>query len=257
MGNGLDYREIAPSQALLPYIECYWTIRATRHDPAYPVLPDGCADLLFSSAVPTPELQLVGCMTAAQSSAFDAGTELFGVRFRPAMASLFVRAPWHELTDKTAPADGTRMLASQIGEANSGEKRIAAVEKWLRMVKDPGPVQRLANRAGNLRIDELSRQAGLSVRQLRRIFLAETGLSPKHLYRVLRFRRAVQQMARAPQSDFASLALDAGYYDQAHFINEFREFSGGYSPAAWQNRRLAQMADFSNPVLENPRTLGV
>lgn len=178
------------------------------------------------------------------------------------MAALFVPAPWRELTDKMAPIEGTRVLAEQIGEASTSEIRIAAAEKWLRRVKDPGPVQRLVNAAAeDVRIDDLSRQAGLSVRQLRRVFLAETGLSPKHLYRVLRFRRAVQQMARTPRCDFASLALDAGYYDQAHFIHEFREFSGGYSPAAWQTRRKSQrqnrMADFSNPVLTNRHTLAV
>jgi len=251
MENGPDYCEIAPARALAPYLECYWTIRATRDYPVYPVLPDGCADLLFSGG---PELQLVGYMTAAKNCPVAAGTELFGIRFRPAMASLFVPAPWHELTNVIAPAEGTRLLAEQIGAAKTSVRRVSAVEQWLRMSKDPGPVQLLVNRvAAPVRIDDLSRQAGLSVRQLRRVFLAETGLSPKHLCRVLRFRRAIQHMAQAPRTDFASLALEAGYYDQAHFIKEFREFSGGYPPAAWQNR----MADFSNPVSTNQRTLAV
>jgi len=239
MPNGLEYREFLPARALRPYIECYWAMQARCYHPAYPVLPDGCADLLFSGG---PELKLIGCMTVAREFALTRGSELFGVRFRPAMASLFVRAPWPRMTDQTAPAEGAKVLNEQIGAENLTAKRIAAVENWLRFVKDPGPVQRLLNgAAANVRIDELSRQAGLSTRQLRRVFLAETGLTPKYLYRVLRFRRAIQQM---PSTDFASLALDTGYYDQAHFIHEFRQFSGGHTPAAWQSR----MADFSNPA---------
>jgi len=239
MPSALAYREFAPAPAFRPYIECYWSLRALRHHPAYPVLPDGCADLLFTGG---PELQMVGCMTVAREFALAEGSELFGVRFRPAMAALFVRAPWPELTDQTMPAEGAKVLNEQIGAASHTENRIAAVENWLRLVKNPGPVQRILRCASpNTRIDELSRQAGLSARQLRRVFLAETGLTPKYLYRVLRFRRAIQKM---PSTDFASLALDAGFYDQAHFIHEFRQFSGGHTPAAWQS----EMADFSNPA---------
>ena len=123
-------------------------------------------------------------------------------------------------------------IRDRIGATNQPVERISTMENWLRMLKDPGPVQRIIrSAAGTTRMDELSRQAGVSTRQLRRLFLAETGLTPKHLFRILRFRAAVQQMT--PRSDFASLALEAGYYDQAHFINEFREFSGGYTPAVW------------------------
>ena len=247
--TGLEYREIKPAQAPLPYIECYWTLRANRDYPGYPVLPDGCADLLFSSA---PELQLVGNMTAARSFSLSKGTDLLGVRFHPAMAVLFVQAPWQELANQSIPAAGTRQLAEQIGATNQLVQRVAAIENWLRPVRDPGPVQRIVSAgATNPPMDELSRQAGLSSRHLRRLFLAEIGLAPKHLFRILRFRRAIQRMAC--RQSFASLASEVGYYDQAHFIHEFREFSGGYTPAAWQIR----MADFSNPVSNNRSTLAV
>jgi AraC-like DNA-binding protein len=229
----VEYRELAPSPALRPYVECYWTVHAVRDCPAYPVLPDGCADLLFTGA---RELQLVGSMTAAQNVALAKGAETLGVRFRPAMAALFVRAPWEKVTDRIVDAEGTRALADQLQQPIG---RIAAIENWLHMERDPGPVQKMTDwfSKSPIRIDELSRQAGLSPRQLRRVFLAETGLTPKYLCRVLRFRRAVQQMSSLlPQPDFAALALDMGYYDQAHFINEFRQFSG-HTPAAWQIHR--------------------
>lgn len=238
----VEYREIAPSPALRPYVECYWTVRARQDCPAYPVLPDGCADLLFSGG---PQLELVGSMTAARHFSLACGSEMFGVRFRPAMAGLFVRASWEELVDGNIAADGSKPLADQLQQHHG---RVEAVERWLRLVRNPGPVQSIAgwieSGAGPATMDDLSRLAGLSTRQLRRVFLAETGLTPKYLCRVLRFRRAVQRMAETPRPDFAALALDTGYYDQAHMINEFRHFSGGHTPAAWQ----ARMADFSNPV---------
>ena len=64
--------------------------------------------------------------------------------------------------------------------------------------------------------------------------LSETGLTPKFLARVLRFRHVLSRVETC--ASFADLALDCGYYDQAHCINEFREFAG----------RTPAMAVFSN-----------
>ncbi|SPF49679.1 Uncharacterized HTH-type transcriptional regulator in mcrB 3'region (fragment) [Candidatus Sulfopaludibacter sp. SbA4] len=88
----------------------------------------------------------------------------------------------------------------------------------------------MMERHGCVSIDEVADQCGLSARQFRRICLAQTGLAPKFLARVLRFRHALAQVHMHPCA-FAHMALDCGYYDQAHFINEFRELSGR-TPAA-------------------------
>jgi transcriptional regulator GlxA family with amidase domain len=94
-------------------------------------------------------------------------------------------------------------------------------------------VQRLCtsivDQAGQVRIDDLAFQAGLSARQLRRLFLDQIGLSPKHFCRVIRFRNSLSRLRQAGRADWAQVAIDSGYYDQAHFINEFRGFSG-YTP---------------------------
>ena len=87
-------------------------------------------------------------------------------------------------------------------------------------------------------MDEVARQCGISPRQSRRTFLEQTGLGPKFLARVLRFRHAVAQASRAG-GDFAGLALDCGYYDQAHLIRDFREFAGR-TPAAYAAGRFLQ-----------------
>jgi len=100
----------------------------------------------------------------------------------------------------------------------------------------PGVVQRVAayidSQNGQVRVDDLAFDAGLSARQLRRLFVEEIGLSPKHFCRVIRFRHSVSRLADSPRGDWAQVALDCGYYDQAHFINEFRELSG-FSPGEY------------------------
>jgi methylphosphotriester-DNA--protein-cysteine methyltransferase len=94
---------------------------------------------------------------------------------------------------------------------------------------DPaGPVEHavalLERTGGCAAVDDLAREAGLSARQFRRVCLERTGFTPKFLARVLRFRRAAARLASGRAA--ADLALDCGYYDQAHLIHDFREFSG-------------------------------
>jgi len=96
----------------------------------------------------------------------------------------------------------------------------------------------MAERHGCVSIDEVADQCGLSARQFRRICLAQTGLTPKFLARILRFRHALAQVHAHPCA-FAHMALDCGYYDQAHLINEFRELSGR-TPAAAADDRFFQ-----------------
>jgi methylphosphotriester-DNA--protein-cysteine methyltransferase len=66
----------------------------------------------------------------------------------------------------------------------------------------------------------------LSQKTLIARFQKRVGLAPKMLGRVFRFQRALQAMAQPAARDLTGLALDAGYYDQAHFNHEFRQFSG-------------------------------
>jgi transcriptional regulator GlxA family with amidase domain len=83
-------------------------------------------------------------------------------------------------------------------------------------------------------VTELMSEFDLSGRQLERRFHQVVGIRPKLLCRILRFRRLVDATACGTQ-DWAALALDCGYYDQAHLIHDFREFTGQTPAAAVAN----------------------
>jgi transcriptional regulator GlxA family with amidase domain len=87
----------------------------------------------------------------------------------------------------------------------------------------------IVGRSGQVRVDDLAFNAAMSARQLRRLFLEQLGLSPKHFCRVIRFRHSLPKLRATGRGDWTEVALECGYYDQAHFIHEFREFSG-YTP---------------------------
>lgn len=223
---------------LQPAVECFWSLEPGEALPEYPVLPDGCVDIVY-----TPEtaagLQVVGTMTRAHNYSLPAGTSHVGVRFRPGMAVGFVRAPGSETTDQSVPLDElwgvqARRLAEQVAGTTSPQESIALLEANLVDDSQPGVVQRIAayivSRSGQVRVDDLAFDAAMSARQLRRLFLEQIGLSPKHFCRVIRFRHSLSHLPASRRGDWTQLALESGYYDQAHFIHEFREFSG-YTPS--------------------------
>ena len=186
-------------------------------------------------------------MTRYQDVPLPDGRLLVGVRFHPGMWTAHLGVPGDRITDETLPLEHlwgarARTLRDRLGEARSVEQWIGALEESLPAGQESGPFQRalawMGERHGAVSIDELADQSGLSARQFRRVCLAETGLTPKFLARVLRFRHALAQVHAHPCA-FAHMALDCGYYDQAHFINEFRELSGR-TPAATADGRFFQ-----------------
>jgi AraC-like DNA-binding protein len=231
------YREFAPPDRLKQFVECFWTVDPANALQEYPVLPDGCVDIVYSPGV-ARGLQLVGTMTTARRFAISAGDVQFGVRFRPAMSRSFLPLPGPETLDKAIAlsdiwdACGSR-LNQQISEAQSVRQCIDLIEERLANPRDITVVQlictSIVEQAGQVRIDDVAFQAGFSTRQLRRLFLEQVGLSPKHFCRIIRFRSSVSRLSERGPADWAQMALECGYYDQAHLINEFRQFSG-YTP---------------------------
>jgi AraC-like DNA-binding protein len=159
-----------------------------------------------------------------------AGQSFLGARFRPAMAAGFLAEP---LTDQLLPLESlwganARRLYDQLAHSRSIQLSIQILESHIQTTPAISPTQKAINYMvqckGLVSIDELANGAGLSARQFRRQCLALTGLAPKRLCRVIRFRHAVSQIHGQP--GWADLAVECGYYDQAHMINEFRELGG-------------------------------
>jgi AraC-like DNA-binding protein len=213
-------------------VECFWTYDVDAAQPAQRVLPDGCEDIVFMPA--SGLLAAVGTMTRAQVYEHTEPQTLVGVRFHPSMARQFLGVAANELTDALVDLGslwGTsgHHLKNRLSSAASGEEALSLLAQELRPV-DETPAQKMvlwvAEQAGRVRLDDLARFAGLSQRHLRRVFLEQTGVSPKLFCRVVRFRSLVSQLSTGAEANWADLALDYGYYDQSHLVNEFRELSG-------------------------------
>jgi AraC-like DNA-binding protein len=240
-----QYQEISPPAQLADSVECLWTIWTTGNASiTHRVLPDGCADILFTGGSGKPSLRAVGTMTRFEDYEMPHGRWLVGMRFRPGMWASQLQVAGNEITDQQVALEDLwgargRGLLAQAGEASSPEQCAAILAQCVRPSDGRTPMQKalawMEARHGSVVLDDVARQANLSARQFRRLCLEQTGLSPKLLARILRFRHALSKLSGQP-GEHAGLAADCGYFDQSHFIAEFRSFAG-HSPAHYLRSR--------------------
>jgi AraC-like DNA-binding protein len=210
-----------------------WHIEPAGPLRGFAVMPDGCIDVMYSRE---GGLRAIGAMTATERYDMAAGALSAGVRFHPGLGrNIFGNAGAATATDRSIPlADmlgrRARELEARLGSTNSIDELVRLLVAGIGTPDQPlSPVQHaleaITAAHGNVDLDRIASQANLSVRQFRRRCLEESGLTPRLLCRILRFRHARELAARAPR-DWAGIAIAAGYYDQAHLIHDFREFSG-------------------------------
>jgi AraC-like DNA-binding protein len=285
------YREFKPSPHLAPFVECFWTLETDESEPiqtkpsgpAQPerILPDGCVELILNFGAqfreqkddgrqePQPVLFLVGQMTRPMLISPNGRVELIGIRFHPGGTLPFLRIDMHELTNQVVELAALsrgleRSLVSRMEQARSLTSlalKIEMLEKLLSgLLRDSkhesrlgGLVGQIFSRGGQLTVDELAQDSGISCRQLERRFLSEVGIGPKLLCRILRFQQVFRAVERN-DGGWASVAADCGYYDQAHLIRDFQQFARQTPTALFaQSSNLTQAftrkdrtSDFSN-----------
>jgi len=208
----------------------------------YSVPPDGCIDILYDRA---NGLRAIGSMTAKQSFDLAEGAYLTGIRFRPGLARPFLGISAAELTDGSAPLDDlfprrARELMRKLDDAPSIQEAMRRMQAEFQAPAHPlNSVQRaiseMAALNGKACLETVASHARLNLRQFRRRCLEESGLTPKFLSRILRFRHARRCASKTGKPDWARIAAEAGYFDQAHLIRDFQSFTG-----------LTPVADFSN-----------
>jgi AraC-like DNA-binding protein len=183
-----------------------------------------------------------------------------GAVFKPGGAFPFFKLPAGELQDTDVSLDtlwgvDARLLREQLLEARTPDAKFAAFERALlnKMATslEPHPAVRFAvcnfRRLPNRAISAVTDQIGMSERRFIQLFAQQVGLTPKLYCRVQRFQKVLRHIARSAAIDWAEIALTCGYFDQAHFIHDFRAFSG-INPSMY----VTNKTQFQNHVvLEN------
>ncbi|MBL4636144.1 MAG: helix-turn-helix transcriptional regulator [Kofleriaceae bacterium] len=236
--NANQYQEHRPSPPLTEFVECYWTARNSTGFSGI-VFPDGCVDILVEQSGDNFTQRIVGAMTHALILRGSEKRDTIAIRFSPGGIRALLGVSPVELVDTSTSLEnvlrgpGLRVAHLPVAQA------IVELDRWL-LVHLPGVDAKARNSARIARaciesrystVAALSDAFGISRQHLRRQVLAATGLGPKELGRIGRMRR-LSQWITAGTIPNADVAVLAGYYDQAHMVNEFRQLSG-MTPGAY------------------------
>ena len=253
----MTFAQRRPSPPLEPFVASFWVCRNARRPIAFErVVPTGGPQLIVNLCEDetrvyentarglychsSPGSVLTGITTRAQIIETAGQEFVAGIAFRPGGTVPFFAVPAFEVSDRQTPVAafwGARAevcLREQLLEAANTNEILDALEAsllaaWRDRAVHPAvtfAIEVFESQPQVARIDSVADAAGLSAKRFIERFKAEVGVTPKRFCRLLRFQRAVKQAHRAVPVDWTRLALDCGYFDQAHFIHEFRQFSG-------------------------------
>lgn len=172
---------------------------------------------------------------------YPAWVRVVGVHFKPWGISPFVDVPATELRDRCVPVDAVWQrsldrIRNQIGGIASAAEALRVLEDELRSRLAEAPSRgldlvlrtggRLETSHGAVPIGALTDAAGVSGNHLATQFKSHVGVTPKRVARIYRFARLILSVDALRPVDWSELAHAAGYFDQAHFSREFKDFTG-------------------------------
>lgn len=253
----IQYRTYRPQAVLADFVRFFWSLEAHVEaiDPfVHRALPDNCAELIFyckgrlsinsleGSEGKTFASGLFGQTQKFRQFKTPGDFQLFGVYLYPYAFKILFDLPAHHVCNgmidsKTLWGAEGSALEEQIILAPGNEDRVRLVSKFLlnrvNRVRnhDDAFMRQIKSAVDNNSLYTISsfvHECNLSRRQMERKFQEFSGFSPKDFFNIIRFKNVLTNIDRTGKS-LAQIAIDTGYYDQSHFTNEFRKFSG-YTP---------------------------
>jgi AraC-like DNA-binding protein len=255
------YLQLAPHSRLGSLVRILWYCRAP-HVPhrRERVLPNGCMQIILNlsrsyltecGSDGKADERLPGAIVVGVRARYEVVDtadmeELAGIVFRPGgfaglfreRADLFFERSiplddiWagarltERLSELPAPVDKLRTLEVLLNQRfHKGNRRSELVEQGIHLFRDPG-----------LSVAQCAQSVGVSERRLSQVFCEQVGMGPKAWSRIHRFQVALRALHNGVDVPWAELALRCGYYDQSHFANDFRAFSG-LNPTTYSARR--------------------
>lgn len=243
----------SPSADLSFFIQHHWIVRwDLRGQEPYlsENLPHPCVQLVFQKG----QSRIVGLVRGKFSILLEGKAQVVGVRFKPGAFYPFIQSPVSRLTDSCISFQQAFGLDHQPLEdlmfaLDDQTEQVRLAENFLRQrLPEPDDNVLLVNRIIDYiiahrdvtKVDDLARRFDIGKRTLERLFSQYVGVSPKWVIQRHRLHEATELLANGAALDWPKLALDLGYFDQAHFIKDFKTIVG-MSPAEYA-RHIGQNA---------------
>ncbi len=175
-------------------------------------------------------------------------SEMFIINFHKGKAYPFVQMPLDALTDSVV--DGELVLTNEIMDVRAmileaPFQKFLTVENYLlkkfsnKLIVNPFiefAVNKILQSPNQMSIEQIANKVGYSQKHLIKLFKENVGLAPKGFLKIMRFQKAIEEIAAAKKVDWTGIAFESGYYDQAHFINDFKLFSG-FTPSQYMQKQ--------------------
>ncbi|MBS4041653.1 MAG: AraC family transcriptional regulator [Flavobacteriales bacterium] len=250
----MQYHEHQINEPLTEYIQTVWAMESKNDEDIYPrslIMPDGIVEIIFHYETPfytwqdgkkflQPENFAVSMMQQYTEIASSGKAGFISVRFFPWGAYHFFDEPVQNFLDRTINAtklwgNDSGKIIKEMKTLNSFEERFKAVEQFLleklkqhkkEEAEADNAIKLIRQTKGALTIEKVCAETGLSKKQLERKFLATVGIMPKAFSRITRFLNICQNLDEQKNKTLTQITYECGFYDQAHFIKEFKAFSG-------------------------------
>ncbi|SDF54823.1 helix-turn-helix domain-containing protein [Cellulophaga baltica] len=251
----MEYNLIPPCKKLESHINhfwvCTWDAPLEKPNTTYYVVGSSLSEIVFAfngneknSSFLFSAIQ--GHTHLANQYPVDEFHHLIGVAFYSYAIPNFFNIPATELNEKFMPLNtflGKEgiLLNEKIETASSTKERIDVLSEYFKsLLNQPKmedllitkAIKAIKNGNGNLKIEPLAYDFGLSQKQFNRRFKQYSGFNPKTYSRVIRFESVIKQ--HPTSSSLTEIAHENGYFDQAHFNNEFKLFTG-FNPKDFWN----------------------
>jgi AraC-like DNA-binding protein len=269
----MNYQVYEPSEMLQPFVKCFWTLEApaAETEERQRIVPDGCMEMIFhygdlyrqyfpnGDHIIQPRCFVFGQISNYLEIAPTGVSAIFSVRFHPDGFVPFINLPLFQIEDRAVPlaelfGNEGIALSEAVLTAPDAQSRMMLIEQFLlsrlqtpqtadRITKDCVEVMLLSQ--GQLSVDDVADKLQVNRRQLERKFSSAIGMSPKQLLRVIRLQAAIKMLEKKQFTSLTSLAYENGYFDQAHFIKDFKDFTG-VSPKQFYAQNLKMAALFAS-----------
>ncbi len=251
----MNYYTAQPSEKLKPYIKQYWGLEnALKAGEQYRqrIIPSCLPELIIyldhkpKAYTKNRSLEDNFLLNGQQNDYYDIliseNLSIFSILFHPQGVSQFFHLPIIELLNNSVPLRYINKklydeLESKLSVQNSFYAKVSLVEECLckllndnkrefefRRISDT--IEHIRKAKGNIDIDTLAYHACLSRKQFERTFIEYIGISPKQYLKTIRLQATIYFKSKNEDTSLAELAYENGYYDQSHFINDFKSMTG-------------------------------
>lgn len=251
----MNYQTFQPYSDLEPFVKCYWILEVPTEKSAsrQRIVPDGCIEMIFilgddikrytsgDKFIIQPRAMVIGQITKPFFIEPTGYVNCFAARFYPYGFANVMPTPIQKLADKETPMSllfgqkPSKELEQKIILANDTKERIEIIEGFLldklndKTIIDgivKTTIDAILLTGGGTAINTILKDDLSKRRQLERKFIKQIGISPKQLGKVIRLQTALKMLLNQQAESFTKIAYESEYYDQAHFIKDFKEFTG-------------------------------